>query len=458
MNDTQTGRIRALVVDDSEFFTEMAAGTLTDEHDIETSFDTSAEDALETLEHEEFDCIISDCAMPGRNGIEFLETVQDRFGDIPFILLTGRGDEEVASNAIAAGVSDYLLKLTVVEDKQYERLATRIENVVASHQTRKKYELLVDNSPDVIAQVSGDGTILAANPAMESLLGVSRSALVGSTLADVLPDAVAEDRLAAGIAAIEAGSPNRTEDHYEGQYFHNIFVPVDIRSSQNTFQIISRDITERKEREQALERQNERFDRFASVVSHDLRNPLNVAQNSVELMDQDDENIGRIDRSLDRIGSIIDDVLTLARQGDSASDQSPVDLETIVTDAWSYIDAENATLAVDLPGDDYLMADSGRFKELLGKLFRNSVEHSDGEITVTVRWCDDGFVIEDDGPGIPESDREDVFEPGYSTTRHGTGLGLSIAREIARAHDWEIAVSESDSGGARFEITGITLR
>nr|WP_079991684.1 ATP-binding protein [Halobaculum gomorrense] len=68
---------------------------------------------------------------------------------------------------------------------------------------------------------------------------------------------------------------------------------------------------------------------------------------------------------------------------------------------------------------------------------------------------DDGFYIEDDGPGIPENKREDVFDAGYSTAEDGAGFGLSIVKHVAEAHGWEIQVTDGSEGGARFEITGI---
>ena len=457
----ETGTIRVLVVDDSEFFAEMTAKTLTREYDIDARYETSGEEALEEFETEQVDCIISDYEMPGMDGIEFLQAIQDRHGDVPFILLTGRGDEEVASKAIASGVSDYLLKLEVVEDEQYERLAKRVRNVVISHQTNKKHELLVDNSPDTIAHVTPDGRILAANPAMADRLGVSRTELVDASLPDVYPDPVGKDRLDAGRSAIDDGETKRTEDEYDARHFHNIFVPVDIASTEESFQMISRDITERKEREQALELQNDRLDRFASVVSHDLRNPLNVAQSSVELLEEDSDHVERIDRSLGRMEAIIENVLELARQGETVDDPSPVDLETMVEDAWSYIHTEAATLDIE-ESDEYILADAGRVTELLDNLFCNAVEHATtddgGTVKITVEPLEDGFAVEDDGPGIPEDERKDVFETGYSTTSQGTGLGLSIVREITRAHGWDISITEGESGGARFEITDVEFR
>jgi len=88
-----------------------------------------------------------------------------------------------------------------------------------------------------------------------------------------------------------------------------------------------------------------------------------------------------------------------------------------------------------------------------------SLSHSQGgaaDLTLTVGELDDGFYIADDGVGIPVDEREDVFEGGYSLAS-GPGFGLRIVDEIADTHGWSVAVTESDAGGARFEITGVAF-
>ena len=72
-------------------------------------------------------------------------------------------------------------------------------------------------------------------------------------------------------------------------------------------------------------------------------------------------------------------------------------------------------------------------------------------MTVTIGSLDDGFFVADDGPGVPESDRQQVFELGYTTDEDGTGYGLAIVSEIVDAHGWSIEIGDSDDG-ARFEI------
>jgi signal transduction histidine kinase len=109
-------------------------------------------------------------------------------------------------------------------------------------------------------------------------------------------------------------------------------------------------------------------------------------------------------------------------------------------------------------------ADEGRLQQLFENLFRNSVEHgvreeSDGTeaVHVEVNATEDGFCVDDDGPGIPPSERRSVFDPGYSTDLNGTGFGLNIVRRIATAHGWNVSIATSPLGGARFEFTGVDV-
>lgn len=213
-----------------------------------------------------------------------------------------------------------------------------------------------------------------------------------------------------------------------------------------------------REQKASLTRQNKRLEQFANVVSHDVRNPLNVARGRVAQLDENSGHKQAALDALDRIEAITDDVLTLARVGDSVSDVDPVSLSAIATDAWSVIEHPEATLTVE--SDCRFDADSTRLQQLFENLFRNAIEHGGSTVTVQVGAIDDaaGFYVADDGTGIPESDREKVFESGYSTNSEGTGLGLDIVKEIVDGHDWAITVTASRDGGARFEVTGINDR
>ena len=219
----------------------------------------------------------------------------------------------------------------------------------------------------------------------------------------------------------------------------------------------TRTAIDRIEREETLTRRTERLEEFASFVSHDLRNPLNVATLRLELLQEecDSRHAEGVSDALDRMERLIDELLTLARQGDTIGDIEPVLLADVVDRAWSNVETDDATL--DCRTEQTLCADRNRLTAVMENLVRNAVEHGGQSVTVTVDALPDraGFFLADDGDGISESEREQVFQSGYSTDANGTGFGLTIVRDIVEAHDWDIQITESENGGARFEVTGV---
>lgn len=212
---------------------------------------------------------------------------------------------------------------------------------------------------------------------------------------------------------------------------------------------------DRVEQRKQLKRQNERLDEFASVLSHDLRNPLNVAMGRLELAqaEHESEHLDAVDRAHTRIQTLIEDLLTLGREGNEVGELEPVELDSFIRDCWRNVKTEDATIVSDI--DQTVRADRSRLKQLLENLFRNAVEHAGTDSTVTVGAVDNGFFIEDNGPGIPLADQDEVFDVGYSTADDGNGFGLSIVKQIAQAHGWTVTVTQGTAGGARFEIVGV---
>jgi K+-sensing histidine kinase KdpD len=217
---------------------------------------------------------------------------------------------------------------------------------------------------------------------------------------------------------------------------------------------------EREAQQRELERQNERLDQFASVVSHDLRNPLSVIKGRGELAieEGDVRHVEPVLESTDRMHRLVDDLLALARDGQTATERRPVNTAQLVEDAWRGVDTRQATLNTPtrLP---VLEVDPEQFQRLFENLFRNAVEHGGPNVTVEVRPLGTaegvtGVAVDDDGPGIPPEKRDTVFERGYTTG--GNGLGLAIVDDIVRGHGGTIVATEAASGGARFEIRDIT--
>jgi len=211
----------------------------------------------------------------------------------------------------------------------------------------------------------------------------------------------------------------------------------------------------RADREKQLQRQNERLDQFASVVAHDLRNPLSVAIGFTDIVQetQDPAHFEKIDNAHDRIERLIEDLLTLARGETTITETGEVDIDGVATEAWGYVDTHEATLAVreEVP---LVVGDDGRLIQLFENLFRNAIEHGGNDVTVTVgRLPDgDGFYVEDDGAGIPPDQRDTVLDHGVTSSENGTGFGLSIVADIVAAHGWDVTVTSGTDGGARFEF------
>jgi len=253
-------------------------------------------------------------------------------------------------------------------------------------------------------------------------------------------------------------------------------------------------------------------DQVSSVISHDLRNPLDIAKAHLTAAREtgDPEHFESVADAHDRMERIIRDVLTLTRGEDVVDPSNQVSIATAAMDAWQSVDTNEAVL--DIVGSlPTVTADADRVRRVFENLFRNSVEHNttdsrtrsndsaergstgdqvqsgdsvnrdsdalppnthseggpgiqdqsldrseetapEGSVTITVGALEDGFYVADDGTGIPTDKWETVFKPGHSTMNGGTGLGLAIVEQIIVAHDWQITLTTADCGGARFEI------
>jgi signal transduction histidine kinase len=201
-----------------------------------------------------------------------------------------------------------------------------------------------------------------------------------------------------------------------------------------------------------LREERERLDRFASVISHDLRNPLGIAMLGLERAREthDPEDFDRVADGLTRMERMVDDLLTLARSGTTVEESETAELAVLVREAWETVPSGDASLVCN--GDGIVECDPSLVRNLLENLLRNAVEHNEPPLTVRVGMLDEGgFYVADDGRGIPEADRETVLDHGVSGGET-PGLGLSIVSDIVDAHGWEITVTEGRDGGARFEI------
>ena len=208
---------------------------------------------------------------------------------------------------------------------------------------------------------------------------------------------------------------------------------------------------ELRDREDTLAERNERLEQFASMVSHDLRNPLSVATGRLDLYREtgDKSDLDGIEQSLTRIEELITDLTALARHGTTDDEHEPVSLPEIAQETWELLDTQSATLSTE---ECIVTGDRSQFKTLFENLFRNAVGHGGPDVTVRVGPIDNGFYVEDTGEGIDPAKRDTVFEHGFTTGYSGSGIGLTIVSRIAQAHNWTVSLTESTEGGARFEF------
>ncbi|WP_232703192.1 sensor histidine kinase [Halobacterium wangiae] len=308
---------------------------------------------------------------------------------------------------------------------------------------------LTGSVDDPVVFVDDEGHVKDHNRKAEELFPALEGDVTGAPLSAVLP------RVAAAIDTDEAVL--ELDVAGERRYFLVAANPFTVGPRRFGEMVLFSDVTRSERHRRELERQNERLGQFAGIISHDLRNPLNVAAGHVELAREEcaSEHLDTVANAHERMEALIEDVLALARQGDTIGETESCDLRDLAETSWRNVETVDATLAV--ASDLRLDADPDRTVQLLENLFRNAIEHAGDDVTVTVGALDDdrGFYVEDDGPGIPAADRESVFEPGHTTTDHGTGFGLAIVAEIADAHGWRVAAVEREAGGARFEVTGV---
>ena len=372
------------------------------------------------------------------------------------------------------------LRLTTLDGTRFlEGISQDVTRRKRREAELRRYRSMVDAMRDSACIYDEAGRFVVVNRYLAEFYDTTKEALVGkqSPLVDHIRENAADGR--DPFCRLVAGETEELRGEHEAEFPGHGHGVVDYRLTRLTVDGqfegvvgIGRDVTERKQRERELERTNERLDEFASIVSHDLRNPLSVADGRLQLAREecDSDHLDHVSRAHERMTTLTEDLLTLARESDATTEPEAIALGELAETSWKNVSTDDADLVVE--SDSVVRADRSHAKQLFENLFRNSVEHGstgprsqardsgehDGSaVTVTVGDLADrsGFFVEDDGPGIPAPERDRVFESGYSARETGTGFGLPIVESVASAHGWEVTLAEGDEGGARFEITGV---
>ncbi len=263
--------VHVLHVDDEPGFAEMVAKFLRRADDrVAVTTARSADEGLDHLTEGEIDCVVSDYDMPEGDGLAFLERVRERDGDLPFVLFTGKGSEEIASEAISAGVTDYLQKVGGTD--QYAVLAQRITHAVERRRTeeqleseRRRFTRLTEHSTDVIVIVDEDLRFSYVSASVQPILGHRPEDLVGE---EALPYVHPDDRHVAVTSLSEVIDRPETpvSDEVRLRNADGTWTWIEARARSQIddpdvggIVIYSRDISDRKARENELREAERRF-------------------------------------------------------------------------------------------------------------------------------------------------------------------------------------------------------
>ncbi|MDZ7688337.1 MAG: PAS domain S-box protein [Halobacteriales archaeon] len=341
-------------------------------------------------------------------------------------------------------------------------------------------ERAMDEAPIGIT-ISGhqedDVPLIYANEGFSRITGYSEEETLGRNCRFLQGERTEEEPVRKMREVIEAGESVSVEllnYRKDGTEFWNevLISPItDEEGDVTNFVGFQQDISERKRQERHLRRQLEQFERFSDVLSHDLGTPLSVAKGRLEmaLEEFENEHVEKASCALDRVDRLVEGLAGVMREGELVNEIEDVSLEEAANRVWGTVSSgTDATLEAE---DGLVRADEDALSRLLENLLRNAVEHGStgnrtrsgdavehagSDVNVKVGALPDGFYVEDDGPGIPPEERDEVFGFGYSEKDDEEhGIGLASVRQIAVAHGWEVSVTEGEEGGARFEVRDV---
>jgi PAS domain S-box-containing protein len=323
-----------------------------------------------------------------------------------------------------------------------------------------QYQALVDNFPGGgVFLLDKNMCFVRAGGDNLTEVGLNSADFEGNTPHDLYPGEIADEQVHYLERTFD-GESHTYRQEFQGSHYELRTMPIRDDMGEVIYAMaVSRNITQLAEQKRELERQNERLEEFVSLISHDLRNPLTVALGRVTVLRQMSNgeaatHLDAIENSLDRMEQITEDTLVLAQKGDSVANMEPVSLPELCRNCWQRVGTVDATL--DFEDDIKIKGDTNMLKHIFGNLFRNAIETGGDSAIISIgRTNETKFYVEDNGPGIPVSNRTDVFNSGHTSERDGTGLGLTIVKRLSEAHGWEVVVSDGSDGGARFEFDNV---
>jgi two-component system NtrC family sensor kinase len=463
---------RVLVVDDSLVYRDLLVNHVLKPGGYEALTANDGETGLQVAQEQKPDLIIMDMQMPGMTGIQVLEALYESGSEIPIIMMTLHGSEDLAVRAFRLGVKDYVIKpfdideMLMAMDKALSEVRLRRERDILTRTLRaerRQLEAVLISTEEGILLVEDDETdkVILANDAVRRSFNMAHD-VTGQPLEDVLRDEILKD-------VFRRAKESAATAHAEIPISDDQTLNANVSPIPGVGRVaVMQDITYLKE----LDRMKSEF---VSTVSHDLRSPLTSVKGFADLLpvvgelnDQQLYFLEKIRNGVDTVTGMIGDLLDLGRiEAEVRMDMTTCDMRDIIEKSVAgqenHAELKKQTLEVQIVPDlPSVLGNPLRLTQVLSNLVSNAVKYTPegGHILVDALIKDGQVVvkIQDDGIGISKDDLPHIFDKFYRVDRPetegivGSGLGLSIVKTIVEKHRGRIWVDSEVGEGTTFAI------
>jgi PAS domain S-box-containing protein len=484
--NTPNAKFRVLLVDDDINYSSLVKDVLGFAENFSLDRAANLHEMWSLLDQNAYDALLLDYSFPDGTGLEALRQMAEQKRQIPVIIVTGRGDERVAAQAIQQGATDYLVKspetvfeLPVLINKAVRNYAYQIERIRSLEKIRYQ-ALLLDNVRDAVVVWDADGKITYWNPAAERLYGWPASQMIGREVGEIYTAIFSPPPVPVSAGA---NTPVEVERAARTNHGETIWIGSRITELRDEFAggsflgfiDVSRDITMRKKAEEQIQAAQSSLvesarlaaiGELASGVAHQINNPLTAIIAEAQILGRQlaSDSPGResstiIEQAGWKAQQAVQDLMDFSRATPDTLESVSVNetIQKAVRMVGAPIQAGGGGLEIHLaedlpPVQGYPVRLEDLWVNLL-LLARDAV--ADGlphKISVRSSARENRAVIvevEDDGREIPALELESLFEPHFTGAVAGRGNGMeySICREIVRQHGGQIRATRSPDFG-----------
>ena len=469
--------VRILIIDDDEddFFITSEYLKQIQEYALKVDWCYRYNDAVQFVRNAAYDMYFVDYRLGAKTGIDFLKEAVAAGCEDPIVLLTGKGNKAVDIQAMQMGATDYLIKTELNVDKLERCIRYAMERtayVKALRANERKYRSIFELSKDAVFIADKELRFRDMNQATSDLLGYSNEELQQLTVFDLIVDE--PERRALQRALQRDGEVSDMELEFQtagGERKSCIFsVVATLEGTPNVqYHGLIHDITNLRKAEKAniLVEKLAATGRLVRTLAHEVRNPLNNINMSVEQLghglevEESPLYLDIIQRNSKRIGDLITELLDSSRPSELSFERCVLQavMDDSIAEAMDRITLQRTNMQIRYCDEAcYLMGNPEKLRIAFLNIIINAVEAmnvNEGELEIEMET--NGLLhkvsIRDNGSGIPEENLSRLFEPYFTSKRNGMGLGLAATLNILQAHKAHIDVSSVVGSGTTFVIT-----